>query len=133
MKRGDHLPDFSDDIKKSWIVKRDECGDEYIALNGKNALGKGGLDHIYLISNNKADFWITGKQVGKKINNIQKRLPSIVIEQLGDGEAVLSVPICDLRKLCEVARAKKRKHLSEDQRQRLRDISPFIRSKKNIA
>jgi len=55
-------------------------------------------------------------------------VPALVIEQLGDGEAVVSAPICDLNKLCQAARTKKRKHLNESQLQRLRAISPFLKN-----
>ena len=130
MTRRDHLPDFSDDIKKRWIVRRDKCGDEFIALNGRTALGKGGLDHIYLISESEAGLWITGVQVQQKIDTIQKKVPSLTIIQQGQGEAVVSVPVEDLDALCEAAGAKRRKRLSEEQRQRLRDISPFRKDKK---
>jgi hypothetical protein len=140
MSRKGHLPDFSDEIKKHWIVRRDVCGDEYIALNGKNALGKKplrkgspGKDHIYLISKDRAGLWISGVQVQKKVNAIQKKVPSLMIEQIGDGEAVVSVPVNDLHELCKAARAKRRKQLTEDQRQRLRESNPIARMKKNRA
>ncbi len=126
-----HL-NFSDNVKKCWTVKHDNCFDEYLVLNGKNALGKGGLDHIYLISSNKAGLWLTGKQVKQKINTIQKKVPSLMIEQLGDGEAVLSVPFNDLHDLCEAVRARKRKQLSEEQIQKLRNNLPFQNIKKEI-
>ena len=123
---------FSDDIKKRWIVKKDSCGDEYIALNGTKALGKGGIDHIYLISKKQAGLWITSRQIKQKIKNLRDKVPSLVIEQLGEDEAVVSAPICDLNKLCQAARAKKRKQLSNDQLQRLRAISPFLKNLNNL-
>ena len=131
MSRDVHLH-FSDGIKKCWIVKRDSCGDEYIALNGKNALGKGGFDHIYLISEQLAGLWTTSRQLRQKINSLRSKVSSLAIEQIGDGEAVVSVPIGDLHTLCKAYRARKRKHLSESQLQRLQAISPFLRRTKGL-
>lgn len=126
MSRKVHLH-FSDDIKKRWFVKKDSCGDEYIALNGKKALGKGGVDHIYLISEKRAGLWITSKQIKQKINNLKGKVSALVIEQLGKDEAVVSVPVEDLHNLCKAVKAKKHKHLNESQLQRLRAISPFLK------
>ena len=128
MSSKEHL-NFCDDIKKQWFVKRDECFDEFIALNGKNALGKVGFDHIYLISSGKAGLWLTGKQVNKKIKALREKVPSLMVEQLGDVEAVISVPIGDLDDLCKAVRAKKHKNLSESQLRRLKDNIPYLRSK----
>ena len=123
---------FSDDVKKCWIVKRNSCGDEYIALNGKKACGKGGLDHIYLISKKQAGLWVTSRQIKQKIDNLRDKVPALVIEQLGDGEAVVSVPVGDLHNLCGAVKARKHKHLSEDEVQRLKEISPFLKNQKSL-
>jgi len=123
---------FSDDTKKHWIVKRDECFNEHIALNRRTALGKGGLDHIYLISKNRAGLWGTAKQIKQKINTLRKKVPSLVIEQLGEDEAVVSVTIGNLDDLCKAARARKHKQLSESQLQRLKDNISYLRSKKTL-
>jgi len=123
---------FSNDIKKCWIVKRDSCGDEYIALNGKHALGKGGLDHIYLITEQRAGLWMTSRQLRQKINALRSKVSSLAIEQVGDSEAVVSVPISDLHTLCKAYGTRKRKHLSESQLQQLQAISPFFRRTKGL-
>lgn len=126
----EHLK-FSDDIKRCWIVKKDECRDEYIGLNGKNALGKGGLDHIYLISEKKAGLWLTCHGM-RKISTLQSKVPSLVIEQMGSGEAVLSVPIEDLHSLCKAVGARKRKQLSEERLKQLKDNISQLRTKKTM-
>ena len=127
----DHLK-FSDDIKQHWIIRKDECRDEFIALNGRRALGKkSGLDHICLISPTKAGLWITGRH--SKIKGMQKQIPSLEIEQSGNGESVVSVPINDLHALCKAAGAKKRKRLTEEQRQRFRESCPFAKAKNKTA
>ena len=126
----EHLK-FSDDIKKHWVVKRDKSFDEYIALNGKKALGKGGLDHIYLISEKQAGLWLTC-QIMRKITTLQSKVPSLTIIQQGDGEAILSVPIEDLHKLCQAVSARKRKELTEKQRQRLKERITTLRRKKSL-
>lgn len=126
----EHLK-FSDEIKRFWIVKKDECRDEYIGLNGKNALGKGGLDHIYLISEKKAGLWLTCHGM-RKITTLQNKVPSLAIEQMGSGEAVLSVPIEDLHTLCKAIGARKRKQLSAERLKQLKDHANHARSKKNL-
>ena len=103
-----HLPTFSDDIKKRYFVKHDEAGDEFIRLNGKNALLNGGLCHIYLISADKAGLW-----TNKLFKPMKKKVPSLNFEQAGGGEAVFSCDIKHLDLLCEAANAKKRPAYTE--------------------
>jgi hypothetical protein len=126
----DHLK-FSDDIKKHWIVKKDECRDEFIALNGKNALGKGGLDHIYLIEEEKAGLWLTSQGL-RKITTLQNKVPSLAIEQMGNGEAVLSVPIEDLHNLCKAVGARKRQQLNEQRLEQLKNCANHARAQKTL-
>ena len=123
---------FGDDVKERWIVKRDECFDEYIALNGRNALGKGGMDHLYLISEKCVGLWVTAKYIKQKITALREKVSSLLVEQIGEDEAILSVPIGSLHALCKAARARKHKHLSESQLQRLKDSISHVRSKKTL-
>lgn len=119
---------FDDTVKDRWIIKRDDNHDHYIALNGKKALGQGGLDHIYLIGPDKLGLWITTRQIRGRIKVLTEKVPGLAIEMLGDGEALLSIGIEHLDKLCVAARAKARRHVSEAEKQRLRQISPFVSS-----
>jgi len=128
--RSIHLPRFSQDIKQKWQVKRDECGDEFIRLNGKTALLNGGLDHIYLINEKIVGVWLTTRQIESRFEKLKKMVPGIKIEQLGDGEGVLSCSIKHLDKLCEGVRARKRRKLSEKSRKRLCDINPQLNREK---
>jgi hypothetical protein len=127
--RGAHI-NFSSDIKRRWIVKRDQCRDEYIALTGKNVLGYGGLDHIYLISPIKVGLWLTSRQIRQKIKSLKRKIPKLSIEQLGEDEAVVSVPIAKLDNLCNVVRARRRRQLSTSEKERLRRVNPFLRGKR---
>ena len=123
---------FSDEVRNKWIVRRDQCGDEYIVLTGKKALGYGGHDHIYFISARRVGLWVTSKQVRQKIKSLQHKVPDLAVEQLGDDEAVLSAPLDHLELLCRAAKARRRRQLSETRKQHLRRISPFLRGKKPL-
>ena len=128
MKKSEHL-EFSEEIKSKWFVRRDSCYDQYIVLNGKKALGNGGLDHIYLISKDRAGYWVTSDRISRSITSLQKKVPSIEVEQLGTGEAVLSLPVSDLDRLCRVIRAKKHKVVSDEHLKKLRAGQREYRSK----
>ncbi len=114
----EHLPAFSDDIKSRWIVKRDEAGDEFIRLNGRKALLNGGLDHVYLISSDRVGVWLT-RQLSP-FNRLAKKVPTLKIEQSGNGESVLSCDIKHLDDLCEAVNAKRRHRLTDEQRAKKR-------------
>jgi hypothetical protein len=58
---------FNDSVKQRYYVRRDECGDEYIALRGKKALGNGDLDHINLINLEIVGLWITSGVINSTI------------------------------------------------------------------
>lgn len=123
MSDNNHLPKFSESIKKKWIVKRDEAGDEFIRLNGKQALLNEGIDHIYLISPERVGVWLTGRQ----LKPIQRVIPGLKVEQCGEGEIILSCSIEHLDKLCIAVGVRKRRPVSDETRKRLRSISPFLK------
>ena len=127
--RGDHF-DFSDEVKSRWRVRRDDGDDEYICLAGKKALGKGGLDHIYLVSTERVGLWLTTSRPKATIKRFQAKISGVVVEQMGDGEIVLSVPISELDNLCRAAGAIKRRYLSEKQRMKLAEVSAPFRFRK---
>lgn len=127
-----HLLKFPGSIKKRWIVKRDANGDEYIRLNGRKALGKYGIDHIYLIDEKTVGLWLTSCQIKSRIKNLKIKVPNLRIEQLGDGEAVLSVSIDQVDNLCHAVKARQRRKVSEQERKRLQRISPFARKQKTL-
>ena len=107
-----HLPTFSDAVKSRWTVKKDECGDEYIKLNGRTALPDAGLDHIYKIDTDKLGVWLTRRNTKR----ILDRIPGSKIEQGGDDEVVISCGIEHLDLLCQTVGAKRRMQLSDAQR-----------------
>lgn len=116
---------FASDVRKCWLVRRDQNYDPYIVLNGKTALGNDGLDHLFIISESRVGVWLTSRQIKQKIAALQKKLLELRIEQLGDGEAVISADIIHLDELCRAVRARKRRRISEAERRRLKDISPL--------
>ena len=121
---------FNDSVKQHYYVRRDDCGDEYIALRGKKALGNGGLDHIYLINPETVGLWITSGAINSTIRRLQAKVSDLRLEQLGSGEAVLSAPLGQLDTLCRIAGARLRPQLSNDRKQRLAEqIKPFRFSK----
>jgi len=123
---------FSESVIHRYYAKRDNCGDEYIALRGKKSLRNGGLDHIYLINRETVGLWITSKQINRTIKKFQSKVPDLKIEQLGDGEAVLSVPLNNLDALCQAAGARTRPHLTDEQKKLLAERGkPFRFSKRD--
>ena len=66
------LPQFPDDVKRRWIVRRDAGGQEYIRLNGQNALGANGADHVYLIAMDRVGAWISSKRIASKIRKLTR-------------------------------------------------------------
>ena len=130
--RSSGLPKFSDAVKRRWKVRRDAGGQDYIVLNGRSALGKGGLDHIYLISEVRVGAWLTSPRIASKVNKLQKLIGGLRIEQFGDGEAVVSVGIEQIDDLCRAVNARKRRTVSDKERQRLRRISPIAKRQKSL-
>ena len=126
-----HLPQFSQKIKSKWVVKRDERGDEFIRLNGKNALLNEGLDHIYLISEDLVGVWLTTRQIESRVRRLKKIVPGLTIQQLGDTEGVLSCSIEHLDDLCKAVGAQQRRTVSDETRERLRRINPQLKHPKS--
>lgn len=124
---------FDDTVKRHYYIRRDECGAEYIALRGKRALGNGGLDHIYLISPYTLGLWITSKQINRTIEKLQSKVADLKVEQLGDDEAVLSVPLSQLDTLCQAAGARVRPQLTDIQKQKLTERIKSFRFSKGHA
>lgn len=105
---------FSDEIRRCYFVRRDACSDEHIALRGSKAMGKGGLDHIYLIGPDKLGLWITRRNIESTVLRLMEKVPDLRVEQLGEKEAVLSAPLCRLDALCEAAGARVRRRMSDE-------------------
>ena len=118
---------FSGDVKQRYYVRRDDCGDEYIALRGKNALGHDGLDHLYMISVEKLGLWITSGAIKSTVRRLQTKVPDLRIEQLGQSEAVLSCPLNQLEPLCQAAGARVRPRYSEETLSRKRKAATHAR------
>jgi hypothetical protein len=109
---------FAVDIKSRYYIRRDGCRDEYIALRGSNALGRGRLDHIYLINADTLGLWFSSSQIRRTAKRLMAQVPGLNIEQLGDA-AVLSAPIDSVHQLCKAAGARARPQLSLDRIKRL--------------
>jgi hypothetical protein len=77
---------------------------------------RSGLDHIYAISSTKLGLWLTGSQ---KIKKIMRDIRGLTMLQNGEGEAVLGFSPLILDQVAKFAKAKKRRHLSEEQKTRL--------------
>lgn len=124
IQKGDRLC-FSDDVKSAWRVRKDDCGDDFIRLNGRKALGSSGLDHIYPISLSKIGLWVTSGTLDRLIRQLKSQISGLELEQLGQGEAVLSAPVEQLDELCRAANARARRTgqpATDEQRQRLAAI-----------
>lgn len=121
---------FNDNVKDRYYVRRDQCGDEFIALRGAKALGNGGLDHIYLIGPNMVGLWITSGQINRTVHRLQLQVPDLKVEQLGDTEAVLSAPISSLFHLCKSAGARVRPRLSPERKKHLSEQTKRFRFSK---
>jgi hypothetical protein len=119
---------FNDAVKQHRYVRRDATGVEYIALRGKKALGNGGLDHIYLINLETVGFWITRGTIKSTIRRLQAKVSGLRVEQLGDGEAVLSAPLNQLDDLCQAAGARIRPRYSEETLTRKRRAARHARA-----
>jgi len=111
--------DFAPAVKAVWRVKRDECRDEYIPLRGRTGLDSGGLDHVYALSRTRLGVWLSGRQILQRVRTLQGRLSGLLVEQLGDGEAILSAPVAELDTLCRAVKARRRRQVSQGERQRL--------------
>ena len=105
---------FDETVKHKYYIRRDDSGDEYLALRGSKALGNGGLDHIYLMDTETVGLWITSGAINSTIRRLQAKVPGMRVEQLGDGEAVLSAPLNQLDDLCQAAGARIRPRYSEE-------------------
>tara|TARA_R100000808_G_scaffold24691_1_gene57621 strand:- start:2360 stop:2752 length:393 start_codon:yes stop_codon:yes gene_type:complete len=99
---------FPDEVKRRYWVLKDEGGDEYIALRGKRALGNGGMGHIYRISEDLLGWWIDSTQAFNVYNIHKGGIHDLRLEQLGEGEAVISCPTRRLHDLCQAAKARTR-------------------------
>ena len=124
---------FSDEAKRRYVIRRDDCGDEYIALRGKKALGNGGLDHTYLIGPITMGLWITSGAIKSTVRRLQDKVPDLRIEQLGQDEAVLSAPVSQLDTLCGAANARVRQQLSGEQKRALVEAGKGSRFRKETA
>ena len=123
---------LNDTVKQRYYIRRDDSGDEYLALRGSKALGNGGLDHIYLMDTETVGLWITSGAINSTIRRLQAKVPGMRVEQLGGGEAVLSAPLIQLDTLCQAAGARIRPHLTDEQKKRLTErIKPFRFSKRD--
>ena len=131
--RSIHLQKFPDAVKRRWIVRRDTNGDEYIVLNGRNSLARDGLDHGYMISGVRVGVWLTGRRIAAKVQELQKQIAGLRIEQFGHDEAVVSVPLNLLDDLCHAVNARSRRKVSDKERQRLQRISPIARKQKSLS
>ncbi len=130
--RSSRLPKFPDAIKRRWIVRRDAGGQEYIVLNGKTSLAKGGLDHVYMLAGVRVGVWLTSKRIASKVQKLQKQVDGLRVEQFGDAEAVVSVDIDQIDDLCQTVKARTRRTVSDKERQRLQRISPIARRQKSL-
>ena len=124
---------FTGAVKDRYYVRRDDCGDEYVALRGKNALGNGGLDHIYNIGPNKLGLWVTSGQINRTIPRLLGEVPGLRVEQQGEHEAVLSAPVAHLDVLCRAAEARIRPRLSAEQKLALVEAGKHSRFQKHTA
>ena len=123
---------FDNSAKRMYYVYHDDCRDEYVALRGKHALGKDGVDHIYLIDEDTVAVWITSQKINRTIMRLMGQVPGLKVEQLGDTEAVLSAPLASLYQLCKAAGARGRPQLSsERKRQLIKQGESFRFSKKH--
>ena len=127
----EHLPTLSNDVKRRWFVKRDECGDEFIRMNGRKALLNGGLDHVYLISSDRVGVWLTKRD----IKRILGKVPGSQIEQAGSDEAIISCGIEHLELLCNIVGARRRPVYSDEQKTTMRDRARavFVKTPKEKA
>ena len=126
-------PIFADDVKQRYYIRHDDCGDEYIALRGSKALGNGGLDHIYWIKADTLGLWMSSGQINRTIKKLMTQVPELKIEQLGDGEAVLSAPVSSLHQLCRTAGARVRPQLSDERKKQLTEQTHSFRFSKSSA
>lgn len=111
---------FPDSVRQRWTVRRDANRDDFIVLNGRSSLANGGLDHIYRMSEARAAAWITSTRLRQKIKALVSKVSSLRVEQIGDGEAVVSADLADLDLLCRAVGARRRMRLTPEQRDDLR-------------
>jgi hypothetical protein len=130
--KSSRLPKFPASVKERWKIRRDQNGDEYIVVNGKESLVKSGLAHIYMISGVRVGAWVSSKKINLKVRNLQKQIAGLRVEQMGDGEAVLSININQIDGLCRAVNARSRRKVGVKQREHLRRISPFARRQKTL-
>lgn len=113
---------FSPETRHRWIVKRDASHDWLIPLNGSNP-----LDHVFLINDSLVGLWITSGRLRATIRRLTQRVSTLKVEQAGDFEAVLSAPVDSLEALCIAAKAKRRRQITEEQKQLRKDNLPLQR------
>lgn len=98
-------------FKEKYVVKKMPDGTEFIPSGRRD-----GIDHIYAIGDNKLGLWLTGS---RKIKSIQSKVTGLELIQDGDGEGVLAFSPDLLDRVARFARARKRRHLTEEHKRRL--------------
>ena len=107
-----------------WRVTKDELWDEVIILTKRN-----NYDHIYPLSNDRFGVWLTSQRPDRLFSKLREKSPSFKLEQQGDGEFVVSFEYADFDPVAEILHPAKKRVISQDTRQHLNSISPFLRTR----
>lgn len=118
---------FPEQVKNNgWRITRDENGDERVLLT-KGSEG----DHIYPLSKIRFGVWVSRSKISRLISKFEKT-DGCIVEQVGDGEAILSWPYKNFNRIARMLHAAKRKKVSRKLRSHLKTISPLTADKPHV-
>jgi len=93
-------------------IKRDECNDYYISLRGDRG-------HIYAHSEREIAAYIKTFKPSRTFKAINRKCPLSTVHVMGDEEIIILYPVSDAEKFLSVCRAKTKKRLTDENKQRL--------------
>lgn len=98
--------------------------EQTIKLTGKRG-------HVFHFGPGWAGVWLNCGTIHRKLDELKQAFPSMIVQQVGMGEATFRLPMADLERLLPRIPASRRPKLSDTQRAAKRDLMMAIRKKKS--